>query len=201
MIKILIIILLLAYTCPANAQSGTKKELRAILDTVYADDQNNRLKINDIEKEFGFQSEQMKQLWQEIKQKDSINLVKVKHIINQFGWPGIDLVGKKGAKTIFLVIQHADSLTQVTYLPLLRDAVSQKNANPQYLALLEDRVLIRQGQPQLYGSQVKRNEKGENEFYPIRDEIHVNERRASMGLEPIEKYAAYFNITYIVPKE
>ncbi len=201
MIKIVFIILLLAFTGPANAQSGIKKDLKAILDTVYADDQNNRLKINDIEKEFGFQSEQMKLLWQEIKRKDSINLVKVKQIINRFGWPGIDLVGKKGAKTIFLVIQHADSLTQVTFLPLLREAVNQKNANPQYLALLEDRVLIRQGQPQLYGSQVKRNEKGENEFYPIWDEKHVNERRAAMGLEPLEKYAAYFNITYNLPKE
>lgn len=201
MIKIVFIILLLAFTGPANAQSGIKKDLKAILDTVYADDQNNRLKINDIEEDFGFQSEQMKLLWHEIKRKDSINLVKVKQIINRFGWPGIDLVGKKGAKTIFLVIQHADSLAQVTFLPLLREAVNQKNANPQYLALLEDRVLIRQGQPQLYGSQVKRNEKGENEFYPIWDEKHVNERRAAMGLEPLEKYAAYFNITYNLPKE
>ena len=83
----------------------------------------------------------------------------------------------------------------------MREAVKQKKAAPEHLALLEDRVLIKQGKPQIYGSQVKTNAAGKNEFYPILDEKNVNARRASAGLEPLEKYARYFDIIYEIPKD
>ena len=198
---ILQLILFITVTNFVNGQTDVYKLIRAQLDTIYTDDQSDRLKMNDIKKKYGMQSPEMKALWQQIELKDSINLVKVKQIIDNYGWPGPEEVGKKGSKTIFLVIQHADSLTQVTNLPLMREAVKQKKAAPEHLALLEDRVLIKQGKPQIYGSQVKTNAAGKNEFYPILDEKNVNARRASAGLEPLEKYARYFDIIYEIPKD
>jgi len=50
-------------------------------------------------------------LLKKLQTKDSINLIKVKKMIDTHGWLGPDEVGKQGAQTIFLVIQHADSLT------------------------------------------------------------------------------------------
>jgi hypothetical protein len=127
--------------------------------------------------------------------------VKVKNIIDTYGWLGPDEIGEQGALTIFLVIQHSDSLTQVTYLPALRQAVKKGKAQPQSLALLEDRSLINQGKEQIYGSQVRRNEQtGKNEFFPIRDEANVNKRRASVGLQPLEEYAKFFGFEYVLPK-
>lgn len=198
---ILQLILLITFTNFVNGQTDVYKLIRAQLDTIYTDDQSDRLKMNDFNKKYGMQSPEMKTLWQQIELKDSINLVKVKKIIDTYGWPGPEEVGKKGSTTIFLVIQHADSLTQVTNLPLMREAVKQKKAAPEHLALLEDRVLIKQGKPQIYGSQVKTNAAGKNEFYPILDEKNVNARRASAGLEPLEKYARYFDIIYEIPKD
>jgi hypothetical protein len=34
------------------------------------------------------------------------------------------------------------------------------------------------------------------EFFPIADEAHVDERRASMGLEPLADYAKNFGLDY-----
>ncbi|HMK27293.1 MAG TPA: DUF6624 domain-containing protein, partial [Chitinophagaceae bacterium] len=130
------------------------KPLAAILDTVYKDDQDHRLEIGSVQKQFGWQSAEMRNLWEIINRKDSINLIKVRNIIDTYGWLGPDELGNNGATTIFLVIQHADSLTQVTYLPLMREAVKKGKAMPQNLALLEDRVLMKQGKEQIYGSQV-----------------------------------------------
>jgi hypothetical protein len=183
-----------------SAQSTFNKQLSALLDTVYKEDQADRLKIDRLRKQYGWQSPQMQSLFQKMHIQDSINLTKVKKIIDTYGWLGADEVGRQGAKTIFLVIQHADSLTQVTYLPLMRQAVTNRKANPQDSALLEDRVLTKQGKEQIYGSQVRTNEKGKYEFYPIEDEVNVNKRRASVGLEPIEKYAKHFDIKYASPK-
>ncbi len=185
----------------ALGQSRLNKPLVAVLDTIHNDDQTDRSKIDDLQKKYGWQSEQMKSLWKTITEKDSINLIKIKYIIDTHGWLGTREIGKKGARTIFLVIQHADSLTQVTYLPVMRIAVNEGKARPQDLALLEDRILTKQGKEQIYGSQLRVNDTtGNYEFYPIQDEINVNKRRKLMGLERLEKYAKHFNIEYVLPK-
>jgi hypothetical protein len=142
----------------------------------------------------------MRSLLEKMQVQDSINLIRIKDVINTYGWVGPDEVGKKGAQTIFLVIQHADSLTQVTYFPIMQEAVRKGKAQPQHLALLEDRILTNQGKEQIYGSQVRANDKGKYEFFPIKDEPNVNKRRASVGLDPLEEYAKNFDINYVLPK-
>src|SRR5262245_10783305 len=80
---------------------------------------------------------------------DSLNLVQVEALIAAYGWPGKSFVGARGNQACFLVIQHADSATQVRYLPLLQQSVAQGESSPADLALLEDRVLMRQGKKQV----------------------------------------------------
>lgn len=130
---------------------------------------------------------------------DSTNQVQVEALIAKYGWLGINFVGERGNNTLFLVIQHSDLTTQEKYLPMMQKSVEEGESRPGDLALLQDRVLMRQGKKQLYGSQVIFNEKGEQEFYPIEDEENVNIRRASVGLQPLEDYAKYFGIDYKPP--
>jgi len=200
MTKFIFFISLTFAAVQVSGQSKFNKELSALLDTVYHDDQSGRLKLDSLQKQFGWKSEQVQSLVKTLIIQDSLNLIRVKKIIDTYGWLGPDEVGKQGAQTIFLVIQHADSLTQVTYVPLMREAVKKRKARPQDLALLEDRILTNQGKEQIYGSQVRTNEAGKYEFYPIKDEPNVNKRRASVGLQPLEEYAKYFDIKYDLPK-
>jgi hypothetical protein len=180
-----------------KADEKLNRPLVTLLDSIYYEDQNERRKIDTIQKQFGWNSTQVDSMWRKIRRKDSINTTQIKQLIDNHGWLGPDEVGEKGAKTIFLVIQHSDSLTQVTYLPKLRKAVEKGDASPRDLALLEDRVLIKQGKEQLYGSQLTTDQRtGKYVFYPIEDEVNVNKRRASVELEPIEEYAKYFNVRY-----
>ena len=200
MTKFIFFISLTFAAVQVSGQSKFNKGLSALLDTVYHDDQSGRLKLDSLQKQFGWKSEQVQSLVKTLIIQDSINLIKVKKIIDTYGWLGPDEVGKQGAQTIFLVIQHADSLTQITYVPLMRDAVRKGKARPQDLALLEDRILTDQGKEQIYGSQVRTNEAGKYEFYPIKDVPNVNKRRAAVGLQPLEEYAKYFDIRYVLPK-
>ena len=174
--------------------------IEAQLDTVLDDDQSGRQMIETIQKKYGIHSRQMDSLYKVMRKKDSIDLVKVKGILGQYGWLGINEIGEKANLAIFLVIQHSDSLTQVTYLPVMRQAVKDGKARASDLALLEDRVLCMQGKPQLYGSQVRVLKTGKYVLFPIQDEPNVNRRRAEVGLEPLEAYARYFGIDYHLPK-
>lgn len=181
-------------------EAKLNRPVMAMLDSIYTKDQGDRLKLDSIQLKFGNTSKEASVLWSKVMKQDSANVLAVKGIINKYGWLGPDEVGEQGATTIFLVIQHADPLTQVTYLPLMRDAVKKGMARASNLALLEDRVLIRQGKDQIYGSQINTDSTGGNSFYPIMDEENVNKRRIKMGLGPLEEYARMFGIEYQVPK-
>jgi hypothetical protein len=173
--------------------------LEDTLNQVYTDDQSGRLAIDSLEKRFGRDSRQMDSLWDVMEKKDSLNLIIIKEVLGRHSWPGPDEVGERASMAVFLVIQHSDSLTQVTYLPAMRTAVQLGAARAEDLALLEDRVLTEQGKPQIYGSQVRMDSAGKASFFPILDEINVNRRRATVGLGPLEDYAHYFGINYHLP--
>lgn len=171
------------------------------LDSIYSEDQKYRSQLSEIEKKYSVGSKEIKSLWQIIATKDSINLIKVKAIIDQHGWPGSDVIGKKGSRTLFLVIQHSDLDTQEKYLPIMREAVFKGNASASQLALLEDRVAIRQGKRQIYGSQIGRDPET-NKYYvqPLDDPDNVDKRRAKVGLEKLAKYLKFWNIKWDVEK-
>ncbi len=177
------------------------KLLISLLNSIHEKDQKDRLQIDQIQNKYGIQSKEIDSLWGKIRLQDSSNLNQVINIIDNLGWLGPPEIGQQGASTLFLVIQHADASTQVKYLPIMRAAVKKGKALPQNLALLEDRVLTNQGKKQIYGSQVVYDSKGKNAFLPIEDEVNVNKRRGSVGLGPLEDYAKYFGIAYVLPKK
>lgn len=165
------------------------------LDTVYTTDQMYRMRMDTVQKQFGFDSKEMKSLIDTLNLTDSINLIKVKNILDQYGWLGQDVIGDQGNTALFLVIQHADLKTQEKYLPIMREAVKNGKAESSQLALLIDRVEMGNGRPQIYGSQITMKN-GKYVVYKITDEVNVNKRRAAVELEPLEEYVKQWNINY-----
>ena len=173
------------------------QNLILILDTVYKDDQELRKELPIVESNYGRNSIELKKHWEEIEKKDSINLLKVSKILDQRGWLGPDVIGSMGNSTLFMVIQHSPIETQIKYLPMMQDAAKKGNAKWSSLALLEDRIFLRTGKKQIYGSQVSRD-KNSNEYYvlPLINPGSVDERRQNVGLIPIQDYINHWNIKW-----
>lgn len=183
-----------------KAEANLNKPLANQLDSIFVEDQKYRQMIADIEKKYGHESKEMKNLWSTIRLKDSTNLIKVTTILDKFGWLGSDVVGGQGNGALFLVIQHSDQKTQEKYLPMMREAVKNGKASGSSLALLEDRVALGKGKKQIYGSQIHRDQKtGKYIVAPIEDEPNVNKRRAEVGLEPLQDYVKHWDIDYKLP--
>lgn len=177
------------------------KPLVAMLDSIHLEDQNYRRQIGDVEEKYGLDSEEMKAHWGLINEKDSINLIKIEKILDERGWLGTEIIGEQGNSTLFLVIQHSNLETQVKYLPMMREAVSNGNANASSLALLEDRVALRQGKRQIYGSQIARVvATGEFFVSPLIDPENVDIRRAEVGLGPLADYVRNWDMTWDLEK-
>lgn len=182
-----------------KVEANLNKPLVAQLDSIYIEDQTYRQQINAIEKKYGWESKEMKELWKIINEKDSINLIKIKYILEKYGWLGADVVDIQGNSTLFLVIQHADQATQEKYLPMMREAVKNGKAQASDLALLEDRVAIGQGKRQIYGSQIGRDAKTQTyHVRPLEDPDNVDKRRAEVGLQPMANYVNIWQLKWDV---
>lgn len=175
------------------------KPLVAILDSIHDEDQKYRIQIDEVEEKYGRESEEMRNHWKKIQQVDSINLIIVSKILDERGWLGSKVVGNKGNSTLFLVVQHADSATQVKYLPMMREAVKEGRAYASSLALLEDRLALRQGKKQIYGSQIGTDKKtGISFVQDLEDPDNVDKRREEVGLGSLADYVKKWNIVWDV---
>ncbi|MBK8587214.1 MAG: hypothetical protein IPN88_18150 [Bacteroidetes bacterium] len=182
-----------------KAEANLDKTLVATLDSIFNDDQNGRQQLKEVEAIYGVDSKELKAHWKMISEKDSINLIKVKTILDTRGWLGEDVVGEQGNTTLFLIIQHSDIKTQERYLPMMRQAVKNGKAKGSSLALLEDRVALRQGRMQIYGSQINRDIKTQSYYVsPLEDPDNVDKRRAEVGLQPLAEYLLNWNLVWDV---
>lgn len=169
-----------------NYDKPLQKELLAI----YVDDQEIRKDFMKIYIEKGSGHKLVDSIGKIMIYKDSLNLIKISKILDEKGWVGKDVVGAQANQTLFLIIQHADLKAQQKYLPMMREAVKKGNANVRSLALLEDRIALREGRRQIYGSQIAINSiTNKSHISPLEDPDNVDKRRAEVGLGPIANYA------------
>jgi hypothetical protein len=172
-----------------------------LLVTVDANDQKHRNSMDGIREKYGAESKEMKELYDKTRAADSINTIIVSKIIDKYGWLGPKEIGVQGNTTLFFVIQHSDLTIQDRYLPVLKEAVKNGKASATNLALLEDRVALKHGSPQMYGSQVIWNMKDNTSIIaPLSDPDNVDKRRASVGLGPLSDYVSAFGIKWDVEK-
>ena len=145
----------------------------------------------------GPDSMEAKAVWDRQAVLDKKNQARLEEIVAEHGWPGVKLVGLSAANAAFLIVQHADLETQKEYLPMLKAAVKRRDALPDWAATLEDRVLVAEGKPQIYGTQVLMPPGSTKwELCPIQNEARVDARRAAVGLGPLEEYLKNFGIEY-----
>lgn len=109
-------------------------------------------------------------------------------IIDKYGWPGRTLVGAEASKVAFAIAQHGSLELQRTALREVRNLPADQ-VDPQDPAYLEDRILVGEGKPQRFGTQV-RVPPGDSAvvFYPIADASQLDERRAQVGMPPLTAY-------------
>jgi hypothetical protein len=201
----------------AAAQAILNQPLKHELDSIYAVDQkwrsllfdpHQRHRPDSLARALGVTRESLPTyIPRQMMRTDSTNLVRVKQILKQYGYPGKTLVGEPTNEAAWYVIQHSDDINQ--YLPLIKKAAG-KGELPFYLyAQMLDRQLMRDGKAQLYGTQafgynVLNPKTGRREaqppfVWPIRDAAGVNERRKKAGFPTtVEQNAANLGIQYRV---
>ena len=112
-------------------------------------------------------------------------------IIEKCGMPTLNEVNQEQMNAIWLGLQHTENKYRIKYFPLIEKAVKNGDLSKEQYALMKDRILMDEGKPQIFGSQIKNGK-----LYDLEEPETVNERRQEMGLEPIEDYLKRFDITF-----
>lgn len=122
--------------------------------------------------------------------QDYARAERLAEIVEEFGWPTFDMVGKEGATAAWLIAQHADHdvALQARWLVLIEEAAAAGQADPTEAAYLSDRVAVNLGEPQRYGTQIRCRAGQPTPATPIEAEASVDARRREVGLEPLIDY-------------
>jgi hypothetical protein len=118
------------------------------------------------------------------------NAKRLDEIVARYGWPDECTVGKDGSEAAWRIVQHAIDQPdfQRRMFIYIENAAEQGRVELWQLAHLEDRIRSLEGRPQKYGTQFDWDESGEISPYPAIDDMEsVNDRRALVGLRPIEE--------------
>jgi hypothetical protein len=183
MIKILYLILCISFfACNIeNSQQKTEyDELRKTLEEVMKNDQLYRINFYEYDKHYNTRLQAQLQLEIDKKNQDIVT-----RIIDKYCWLSIEEVGYSANRALLFVLLHSDGATQEKYLPVLRQAVPEKKARKQDLAMFIDIVEYNNNRPQIYGTQAIKKD-GRYVLYNLIDPANVNKRRQNMELGTIQ---------------
>ncbi len=143
-------------------------------------------------------SPNLKGYLKDMERADKSNTARMKQIVSRYGWPGKSLLGEGAANDAWLMIQHADADKpfQRKCYPLVLRALDEGDINRSDAALFIDRVLVGEGEPQLYGSQWNFEIGGTLKPSPIMDPDTVDQRRKAMNLMPLAEYKKMLEQAY-----
>ena len=127
---------------------------------------------------------------------DRENLEIVVSILEQCGMPSLDVVGPVQLSGLWAVLQHAPPGYQSKFLPILKKSAQKGDLEWSLIALMKDRALMYEGKPQIYGSQIS-----DGKLYDLFEPEYVNQRRASVGLGPLEEYVTRFGLEFNIPQK
>jgi hypothetical protein len=118
------------------------------------------------------------------------NAARLGAIVAEVGWPGRTLVGIAAASAAWRIVRHA--IGEPDFMramwPVLAVAKAAGEVAPHEVAMLEDRIRVREGRAQRFGTQFDWDA---SLAFPtptngVEDPASVDERRAEVGLPPLE---------------
>lgn len=181
-IALIVTLLLMSAVLCFGQKAKFNKQLSSTIDSLKNEDQKPGTISNGKEAEIAF------------KKVIQTNFPLVKKILDTYGFPGYDLVGKESSTNYWLLVQHSDFDLpfQKRALKLMEIQVNNNNASGNNYAYLIDRININEGKKQIYGTQIQMTNDG-YQPKPVIDSLNVDVRRKKVGLMNLSDYLTKAN--------
>jgi hypothetical protein len=113
-------------------------------------------------------------------------------LIEERGWPDALRFGAEAAEAAWLIAQHAigEPERMRRFARELAEVARAGRVPRWHAAMLEDRIRVLEGRPQIYGTQVEADHEGRARPCELLDPENVEARRAEVGLPPLAERLA-----------
>ena len=163
--------------------NGTDQTLKSKLLEMGKIDQDVRKRL------FALPSTQQRTLIPELEQTDTTLTGKLKQIVASHGWPTIELVGIEASQAAALILIHSpDHDFQRQLLPELQGLVQTNKIVGADIALLIDKTLVAAHKLQRFGTQFSWKNDGSMVMDAVEDQEHLDQRRDTYALPPMDLY-------------
>ena len=130
---------------------------------------------------------------------DSLRSEWLEALVGERGWPTPAQVGPAGVRAAWTLLQHSpDAAFQARMLPEVERAAARGELPRADVAMLTDRVLVKSGRPQRYGTSFSVKD-GRLVADPTEDLPGLAARRAAMGMPEMAAYARKLGELYGLP--
>lgn len=162
------------------------ENIKKCIDSMAKKDKKIRSKYSNVS---GMEKIRLKSL---MKKLDFANACYLKSIIRVFGWKEVI---KNSSESVWILIQHSDhdiNFQKRAYKAMKRHGDAY--IKPWMIASLSDRINIKLGNPQKFGTQLSRNYISKK-WEPINvfNVENINKNRYRVGLESMQAYLDSFN--------
>lgn len=180
--------------------SAAAQNLDSLLRNVRESDQSARLAMIELTRSDQLDIDAVLAAQTKVEEVDSTNQVIVARLLDS-GWP--QGLSEEANNAIWLVIDHAPIDYQLRYMPLIEEQVATGAISKSQYATLFDRIRMRQGKPQRYGTQTVQRRSAEQNtsiyVWPVENPRKLNRLRRAMGLTPIKRYCRKVSTLYGSP--
>lgn len=179
------------------SQNSNYLEYQTTIDSLKAEDQKWRKNLAQI-RNGEIDSSNLDSIKKNFDYTDSLNLIKIKQIYSEIGYPSIKIVGENSNHNYYLLVLHADEdiAFQKCILREMKKELKSNGCSKGDYAYLTDRIRINCGKGQIYGTQIELNAKT-NMYIPkkMKKINNVDKRREEMEIIPasLEEYIQLVN--------
>ncbi len=180
---------LLTFGC---AHNNINKKLSSTIDSLYVVDQKVQTDIIDAMNN-GSGPSKIKNLV-EVQSNTFLRHIPIlEKIVDKNGYPTAELVGKESSGKFFFLVQHSDADVdfQESMMKYIEKEVLTGSVKGRDFAYLTDRIRLASNEPQLYGTQLEYDSKGNARPRNLYDRRNCDKRRKKYGLEPLEDYLTW----------
>jgi hypothetical protein len=132
-------------------------------------------------------SEKIITLGKKMKKIDDANFILLSRIFDKVGWPSNRIFSDSAVNAAFYVTLH-HTRTDLSHLStILENAFTLEQIDRRHYAVLVDRILIRKGLTQKYGTHCRQNRDGSKTYISLEDPVSVAKNRESIGLKALDQ--------------
>jgi len=126
------------------------------------------------------------------------NAKRAEEILDQYGYPDENLVGRKSSKNFYTLIMHATEFPDIKAKAIekFRERLTTEQEQIDAYANMVDQAALEQKKPVVYGNLVQYKSNGQAFVQHLQDSAQVDTRRTAIGLDSLEHYLNYKTLEY-----